>query len=394
VTVYIGSAGGKKRYRAKMAHGSKKQAQRVLRELLAEKDRGTLLPSSRQTVTDFLEAWIQQGCPTTRQQLPGQRTRRDYEEDSRRYLLPELGGYQLERLTTTLVQQWIEKRRAEGLAPRTVTKGFAALRGALNSAVRRGILARNPCALVNLPKVERRELTTLGGADEVNRFLTAARTDRYEALWYCLLLGGIRPGEASALTWDGVPVSDGSSGEAVTWEEALKAPSDRSFVVTIRVRRALTFGEKKVPEMGVQARWTTHAPKTSKSRRAILLPDPAFLALKRHRVRQSRERLRALDYALHGFVFADPRGQPVYATRLRKRFRRILKAAGLPEHVRVYDSRHSCATLLLSSGVHPQVVQERLGHSTIAMTMDTYSEVLPTLQQDATERLGRMIAKG
>jgi site-specific recombinase XerD len=391
VTAYVGTVAGRARYRSKVIYGPKKTAQIALTTMLREKDQKKLRPSSKQTVKAYLDQWIAGGCPSTRQQLPSARTRRDYAEDVSRYLNSSFGEIRLQDLETATIQQWIEQRRAAGLKPRTIQKAFSALRSALNHAVTLRAITENPCARCKLPKLERRELRVLNG-DQAAKFLAVAKNDRYCALWTCLLFTGVRPGEAAGLKWDDVTLSDKASGAAATWEDVLKAAPDRSFVATLHITRALMF-RKKVSGLPMDpAKWSSHEPKTAQSRRAVPLSDSAFLALKHHRVRQNRERLRAKEYARHGFVFADPRGEPVHASRLRLRFRRLLRLAKLPTTFRVYDLRHSMASMLLVGGAHPKVVQERLGHSTVSMTLDTYSSVAPTMQADASDLLQRMIA--
>ena len=133
--------------------------------------------------------------------------------------------------------------------------------------------------------------------------------------------------------------------------------------------------------------------KTARSRRAIPLPASAVRALAEHRRRQAEERLKlGPDYQQHDLVFATPEGGPLASRNLKRRhFRPILERAKLPADFRLYDLRHSCATLLLAAGEHPKVVSERLGHATITLTLDVYSHVLPTMQEAASEKLEQML---
>jgi integrase len=126
--------------------------------------------------------------------------------------------------------------------------------------------------------------------------------------------------------------------------------------------------------------------------RRVILPDVTVRALREHKARQNAERLAAgFHYIENGFVFAGPVGGPVDVHNLGVRnFKRILKRAGLP-NIRMYDLRHTAATLLLSAGTHPKVASEMLGHSTVVLTMDTYSHVLPTMQVQAAETMERLL---
>ena len=127
-------------------------------------------------------------------------------------------------------------------------------------------------------------------------------------------------------------------------------------------------------------------PKTSKGYKSILLSAFALAVLKEHQERQAVLRQRSSQWQDRGFVFCTSHGTPFAAANLRTMFKEVLKKAGLPD-IRFHDLRHSVATLLLSIGTHPKVVQELLGHGQIGMTMDIYSHVLPTMQKDVMAKL-------
>jgi len=152
---------------------------------------------------------------------------------------------------------------------------------------------------------------------------------------------------------------------------------------TVRVRQQLTW----TPKVGFKL----SEPKTAKGRRAIVLPSFAVAALRQHRHDQQEERIRADVWEDFDLVFPNEVGKPEDRGNLvRRHFIPLLAKAKLPR-VRFHDLRHTSATLLLSQGAHPKVVQERLGHSTIAVTLDVYSHVLPTMQQQAAEQLESLI---
>lgn len=136
-------------------------------------------------------------------------------------------------------------------------------------------------------------------------------------------------------------------------------------------------------------------PKTAQSRRTIPLPASVTSELKKHRKKQLVERMKlGQDYQNFDFVFATEIGTPLLPSNLtRRHFKPILKDANLPENIRLYDLRHTCATLLLAECENPKVVSERLGHATIVLTLDTYSHVLPSMQQSATDKLETLLYK-
>lgn len=198
--------------------------------------------------------------------------------------------------------------------------------------------------------------------EEVHRFLEAASGDRFGIIFAFALATGMRPGEHLALRW-----------QDIDW--AAKS---------VRVERALSYG-KNGPYFA--------EPKTEKSKRIIPLPPSLVRDLKEHGRQQAKERLAAgATYENLDLVFATSLGTPLNERNLLQRhFKPVVKAAGLPETVRLYDLRHTCATLLMLAGENPQVVAERLGHSQISLTLDVYSHVLPTMQQSATDRLERLL---
>ncbi|HEV7645944.1 MAG TPA: site-specific integrase [Pyrinomonadaceae bacterium] len=197
---------------------------------------------------------------------------------------------------------------------------------------------------------------------EVKSFLEAAKTDRYYAAFLLAIETGMRPEEYLGLQWKDVDFDKG-------------VLSVRRVVITLK-GGGFYFAE----------------PKTSKSRRSIPLSDTVSTALKVHKRIQLEEKMKlGLDYQNLDLVFASTIGTPVQHRNFdRRHFAVIRDKANLPA-IRLYDLRHTTATLLLSAGLNPKVVSERLGHASIVLTLDTYSHVLPTMQQDATDRLGRVL---
>lgn len=221
------------------------------------------------------------------------------------------------------------------------------------------MLARNPCSLVEIPRMVRREMQSLS-PDDAALFLASASRDRYALIFYIALATGMRPEEYLGLQWKDVDLERG--------------------IVT--VRRALVHNR-------TGDGWQFTKPKTSRSRRNIPLGASILHAVIEHRRTQAEARLKlGSQYENHDLIFATAHGQPIMRRNLFARhFKPILKAAGLPQTIRLYDLRHSCASLLLSANEHPKVVSERLGHASIVLTLDTYSHVLPTMQQAASEKM-------
>jgi integrase len=214
---------------------------------------------------------------------------------------------------------------------------------------------------VNPPRGDPLDVQPLS-PQEAERFLHAVSGDRLEALYTLAITTGMRQGELLALRWRDVDLERRS----------------------IRVTGSLQY----IPGQGLRL----SQPKTRKSRRHVLLTEVALASLRRHGAAQSAERSRrGIGWQELDFVFASRGGRPLYATNVIKRsFPRILKSAGLRQ-IRFHDLRHTTATLLLDQGVHPKIVSEMLGHSSIGITLDLYSHATPTMQETAISALDRLL---
>jgi integrase len=220
-------------------------------------------------------------------------------------------------------------------------------------------MLRNPTEAVTVPRPTRREMHTLS-EEEVGRLFEASRGHRLHALWVLLATTGLRLGEAQGLLWSDI---DFGSGRLVV-NRALQRQTGRGYV----------FVE----------------PKTARSRRTVYLAPGALSALSEHRRRQVAEKLSAgPEWNDTGLVFTTALGRPADGTWVTKWFHRALAEARIPR-VRIHDLRHTAATHLLRRGVHPKVVQELLGHSTISLTLDTYSHVAPALHAEVAQDMQTM----
>jgi integrase len=205
--------------------------------------------------------------------------------------------------------------------------------------------------------------------DQVHKLLEAARGHYMEALFCLALATGMRRGELMGLKWQDIDFSTN----------------------TLQIRRTLSrVPSKLIAEKG--RGYEEAEPKTKKSRRSVVIAPFAVDALKQHRLRQLEAKLKAGPaWQEHDYVFCTSIGTNLNPSRdILDQLKLLLEKAGLPE-IRFHDLRHCSATLLLSAGIHPKVVQEILGHSQISMTMDIYSHVLPNMQQDAMRRLDDML---
>lgn len=353
---------GRKR---KFVYGrTRKEAQEKLQAALQELQQGIVLEgNAKQTLEQFLVDWLE----NSQKQNVRPRTYERYEEIVRLHIVPVLGRHRLQKLTAQNIQAFYAKKLNEGLSASTVGVFHDVLHKALDTAMKWGLVPRNVADLVSPPHAAGYEIKPLT-AEQAHQLLVVARGHRLEALFTLALATGMRRGELLALKWQDINFTTG----------------------TLQIRRILSRIPSKLPGKG----YVESEPKTQKSRRNIVVASFALEALKRHYQQQLEVKRKAGDaWQDHDYVFCTSIGTHLNPSKdVLDQLKALLKKAGLPE-IRFHDLRHSAATLLLSEGVHPKVVQELLGHSNISMTMDVYSHVLPGMQEDAIGRLNSALSR-
>lgn len=232
---------------------------------------------------------------------------------------------------------------------------YAVLSKTLRAAERWGLIEKNTAALVSPPRPQKREMRvwTLG---EVRQFLQASEKRKFYIAYVLAVFTGMRRGEILGLRWSDIDLEKG----------------------VIHVQRTLYKTKGKL---------VFQEPKTRGSKRSIVISPIVISALKKHRVRQQEMRLKlGQAYVDHDLVVCSWNGNPVDPSDLNEDFKMAIKKAGVPQ-IRFHDLRHTHATILLQLGEHPKVVSERLGHSSVTITLDTYSHVLPDMQRALAENL-------
>ena len=351
---------GKRRIATTTVRGTRKDAERELTRLLRTADTGEHVDPSRMTVRQWLKTWLD----TVRSEISPKSYER-YSEIVRCYLVPALGQFALTNLAPIQIQNaysaWATGGRrdgkAGGLSPLTRRYVHVILKSALRRAVEQQLLARNPADAFKkrLPKVERKEITTL----TVEQSACLLDSIKHMHLYWPVLLAlatGMRRGEILALRWKNVDL-------------------DRGTLCVIQSLEQTTDGLRF---------------KDSKTGRNRAIPLPAFTIEELRRLkRQQAETLLRLGIRLSGetLVCCREDGEPKQPRSLTHEFAHMLASIKDLPRVRFHDLRHSHATQLLASGVHPKIAQERLGHSTITTTMDLYSHVTDTMQSDAVAKL-------
>jgi integrase len=331
----------------------KKQSEVVAKidEALHDLRRGMLAIGPSVTVQEYMEQWLEE----IHKPLVKLGTYKNYEEMLRNYIVPGLGKVKLQSLTPQQVQAFYSKKMRDGLAPKAINNIHGLLHKALSNAVKWNIVPRNVCDAVTPPRVSRQEKTVLT-KDQAYTLLRQIKDHRLEALFTLAIVTGMRCGELLALRWHDIDIAGCS----------------------LQVKRSVRY----IKDHG----HVESEPKTVKSRRQIMLPVFVVEVLLRHKAKQEEQREKSEEgWVERDLVFTTHEGNYLALTTLRRAFNNVLKQAGLP-HMRFHDLRHSAATILLSRGTHPKVVQEILGHSQISMTLDVYSHVLPSMQEDVTKR--------
>lgn len=344
---------------------TRKEVVDKIAETLLEVRSGTYVEPTQTTFGEWLDRWL---TAYKKPQLkPG--TYESYETLIRVHIKPALGEIPMAKLQANMLQsfynQKLEKGRAHGeggLSTRSVRYLHAIIREALQQAVKEGLLARNVADATSPPTVKNKQMRPLT-EEELQAFFAVAKEDRLFAAYVLAVTTGLRRGELLGLCWDCVDLEHG--------------------VITVR-RQLMAL------KSGLVLEETT---KTKSGRRSITLTDDAIRELKAYRKRQAQEKLLLGEaYQDNGLVFCKEDGTPLRPEEFTRRFQRWLEKAGLPK-ARLHDLRHTHASLLLARGVHPKIVQERLGHSSITITLDLYSHLTPGLQEAAAATLNGLLSK-
>jgi integrase len=314
------------------------------------------MPKRKVTVERFLwQTWLPAIKTTVRTS-----TYLSYQSHLRHHICPYIGDKRLDRIDGSVLNELyatlLERGRQDGtcLSAATVRRVHVVLHRAFRDAMRWGLIARNPCVGADPPKLRanRQAQFSTWSADELKRFLDFVHDHKLYPLWLLLATTGMRRGEALGLRWCDLDLERG--------EAAI-----RQTVVSHHYVTAMS------------------EPKTARGRRVVALDDHSVAALAIYKKEKSPERNDEL-------VFCYRTKRPLNPIDISKGFVRLCKGAGL-RRIRLHDLRHTHATLALQAGIHPKIVSERLGHSTIAFTLDVYSHSIPHLQKEAASEVATLV---
>jgi integrase len=345
---------GKYKYQWLTVQGTKRDAERRLSEVLHQLDSGSFVKPGKVTVAEYLGRWLEEYAKPNLSPRGYER----YAGVVRRYLIPEMGNVQLTRLKPEHIQKHYSCLQSKGLSAGTVRYHHAVIHKALQTAVKWGMLGRNVADGVDAPRSRRNDMQTWDDF-EVRHFLEAARSSPYYALFHTALFTGMRRSELLALQWRDIDLYE------IHVSRSLHQLRDGSYVFT--------------------------QPKSAKSRRTIALSPSSVLTLMEHKEKQAGvQAVLGASLKQDDLVFSTGEGRPLRPNTITRAWAVMAKKAGV-KPIRLHDARHTHASLMLKQGVHPKIVQERLGHASIQMTLDTYSHVAPGLQQAAAEAFDRVV---
>lgn len=348
---------GKRKYTAKIFHGTKKDAARYLRDRLREKDLGLQPAPEPFSLEDFLEKWLKTVARPKIEKV----TLHNYTKLAER-VTKVLGKHQLAELKKMHIQQFYAELQEAEYATSTIRQTHQVLKAALQQAVDWELIPSNPCAGLKTPPVKRKERPVLT-QEEVATFRAQASGTRYAVLFDLALSTGLRPEEFFALKWSDIDFQKGM----------------------VSVQRTMI----REPQGG----WYYGKPKSDRSRRTVPIPPSLVKGLQEHRRRQLEHKMKVGSYYRdHNLVFTCHNGEPVVHHNLASRYwKPLLKKAGLDQTYPLYTLRHTFCTLMIGAKVDLKTISERMGHSSVAFTIQTYGHVLPVMQQEATAQAEKIV---
>ena len=336
--------------RKKFYFEKKADALRKKNEALRELEQGTLPTGNQRKLGEFIENWLENVHKENLRISPYVKYKKLV-----RYIVAGLGEVWLQKLTPLQVQQFYAKKRKDGLSSKTVHEIHGVLHLALKHAVRWNYISRNVCELVDSPRVVSRKGTPLS-VEQAKKLVESLKGHRLELVVLTAIITGARRGEILALRWSDVDM-------------------ERRVLHILRtVDYIHPYG------------YVENEPKTKSGKRLIDLPEFYLALLKKYKVKQERQRRKVGDkWENRDLVFADMTGGYLSPSHLNDDFGKLVEDAGLP-HIPFHDLRRSAATILLSMGIHPKVIQELLGHSDISITLGIYGHLFPTMGQGVAQK--------
>lgn len=340
----------------KNVKGSKREARSLMHKMITEMEQGKLVKKSHKTVSQWMEEWLRDYMPNIEET-----TKIGYKTNIKCYIKPAIGDILLGSLKAEHVQRMVNDMMAQGLSPKNIRDTFNNVNAAMKKAVKLRLIPYNPCEAVELPKLKKYRAKVYS-PEMIRKLLdTAKGTDIYLPV-FLLVMVGLRRGELFALRWEDIDFKNN----------------------ILSVRKNMVRGENG---------FVIKDPKTESGIRDIALGDDVIAVLKQARLDYMNDVFSyGPGFQNLGFVIRQEDGSPLRPDSMSQKWRRFLEANNLPK-IRLHDLRHSNATALIQAGVSPKVVQQRLGHADVNITLNTYTHVLPEMDMEAAQKLDMLMLK-
>ena len=365
-TVDIGKdpISGKRKQKTQSGFKTKKEAQAALAELNNSVDKGLYIEPHKKIFKEFAMEYVNSIYKNKVKASTFERTVSLLNNQ----ILPWFKEIKLDDIDPFVVNRFYAEKKEEGLSSAYVRRMHEILKMLLKTAYRYDFLMKDIGARIDPPQLIQKKMD-VWSVQQVNDFLKHTKHSRYHPVFFLAAYTGMRKGEIIALHWDDID-----------FEEK-----------TISINKTL---------YKIKDRFLLQEPKTLNSVRTIYIDDDIVSVLKRQRVKQNIEKLRAGGCVQDGglyqdsnLVFAQENGSFIHPTSVNALFLQYIRQTDIPR-IRFHDLRHTHATILLQMGVNPKVVSERLGHSSVKITLDVYSHVLPSMKKDLSEQFSKMMKSG
>lgn len=340
----------------KTVKGSKKEANAVMRQMIADLEKGIAVKKTNKTIADWLDEWLELYLPNV-----AETTRVGYKTKIRCYIKPAIGEILLQSLRAHHIQKMVNDMIARGLSPKNIRDTYNNINAAMKKAVVLRMIPYNPCEGVVLPKLKRYKAKVYD-ITNIHKLLEITKdTDMYIPVLLCVT-AGLRRGELLALRWDNIDFKK----------------------KVLMIRHNMVRGENG---------FIIKAPKSEAGIRDIRLGDEVIDELRKARKKYFEDMISyGTGFQNLNFVVRQEDGTPMMPDSMTRKWTRFVEEHKLP-HIRFHDLRHSNATALIMAGVNPKVVQQRLGHADVNITLNTYTHVLPEMDVEAAEKLDTIMLK-
>ncbi len=336
------------------------EVSKKLTALTNDLNNGVYISPDQITVAEWFDIWTRDYLGNVKES-----TKAQYDYQRRIHIVPELGKTRLQKRTPPMIQRFYNNKLKSGLSPKSIKNLHGILHRSLNQAVLCQYLKVNPCLACQLPRVDRKEMSTITG-DDLKAFLAEIKNKPFEDELYFAVFTGLREAEIVGLSWDCVDF-------------------DKQIIHVVKqLKRERKFSGKN--------EYTFDTLKNGKTR--IVSPAPAvFTLLRKVKTRQAEYRLKAGENYQNEYnlVFTDELGNHISTSTMYHAFKARVAAIGLPD-ARFHDLRHSFATISLENGDDIKTVSENLGHATVAFTLDVYGHVTEKMRKDSADRMQKYIA--